>query len=209
MTQSLSLYRFFLLTVFTSFGFGVYAQTSGNDYEKLSLIEARGINKNESVTFNMKFYTNTKLVEGSAESFMENYDSIAFKSYGFEEADGERILKIDAYVINTENNKRLKWLAAVDFTEKPRGKRYVETEKILSGKFIQFGAFDVFEYARKQLVALGGFEIDLVKVNGQFKLIAPYIKADFNRARQKYPELNVWVADYQKVDIVAIEDIEF
>lgn len=181
------------------------AQPNNDSFEKLSLVNAIGINGSETVKFNLKFQTETMDVEGRVESFMEDYDSIAIKSYGFVDLQGEKVLKIDAYVINKENNKRLKWVAAVDYVENPKKLSYTETKKNISGKFIQFGAFNVYENATRELTALIGFEILMIKVNDQYKLISPYSKEDWSLAKQKYAEKEVWVANYKNMEIISIE----
>lgn len=183
----------------------IKAQSSNDSFEKLSLIDATGINREETVQFNFKFETESMNVEGQVESFMENYDSIAITSYDFIEQKGEKILKINAFVINKENNKRLKWVAAVDYIENPKEQLYTETKKSISGKFIQFGAFNVYGNATRELAALVGFEILMIKVNDQYKLISPYKKGDYTRAKEKYAEKDVWVAVYDNKEVISIE----
>lgn len=183
--------------------FNTFAQSNG--YEQLSLIDSYGVNGDESVKFNIRFQTDTKDVVGEVVSYMENYDSLAITSYGFVNSGGEKILKINAFVINKSNNKRLKWVAAIDYNESPRSAEYNEVKRRISGKFIQFGAFNVYSNATRELAALVGFEIIMIKVNDQFKLISPYEKSDFTRARKSYPDKNVWVANYDNTEVISLE----
>lgn len=181
------------------------AQSGNNGYEKLSLIDAYGVNGDESVKFNISFQTDTKNVSGEVVSFMENYDSIAITSYGFVNSGGEKILKINAFVINKSNNKRLKWVAAVDYQESPRDAEYTEVKKLISGKFIQFGAFNVYTNATREFARLVGFDIIMIKVDNQYKLISPYATGDFIRARERYPDKDVWIANYDKKEVISLE----
>lgn len=181
------------------------AQSDDNGYERLSLVDSYGVNGDESVKFNIRFQTDTKNVVGEVESFMENYDSIAITSYGFVNSGGEKILKINAFVINKSNNKRLKWVAAVDYKETPKDAEYTEVKKLISGKFIQFGAFNVYSNATSELARLVGFEILMIKVDDQYKLISPYEKGDFSKAKERYPDKDVWIANYDNKEVISLE----
>ena len=178
---------------------------SGSDYERLALLEVTGKGASEEVNFEFKFETTTKQVTGTAASFMEGYDSIAIQSYEYVALDGEKVLKLESFVFNRATNHRLKWTTAVDYVETDK-KQYSESEKLVSGKFIQFGAYRKYKNAVAEMERLVGFEIEMIKANDQYKLIAPYQKGDYTRARTKYPEKNVWVVNYNEKVLISVQE---
>jgi len=288
-------------------------------YEPLTLLETSSLNGDETVQFSFKFESESASIDGQAESFIEDYDSIAVTSLEFVDRNNEKLLKMNAFVVNKETNHRLKWITIVDYVEiakssgeviasnnkraqylrspassnptsntnpentietpianvsnereeeptaaviddtnvvsneltnetsntaekeaKPSealepskigvdpktttvrnigdlreythknesGKEvvYKEAKKLISGKFIQFGAFDIFNNATNELARIKGFRMQMIRVNNQYKLISPYTKGDFKTAKEKYPEKKVWPATYQQKELIVLEE---
>ncbi|MEL7147152.1 MAG: hypothetical protein AAFO69_12335 [Bacteroidota bacterium] len=202
-------HRYLLLQVIFIFlcANGLLAQVSLGGYERLALIDVKGRSTSEAVNFDFQFETPTKLVNGSAISFMEGYDSIAIQTYLFIKLQDEKVLKVQSFIINKETNHRLKWITAVNYVETDKEQR-IETKKLVSGKFIQFGAYRQYDNAVAEMGRLIGFEIEMIKVDDQYKLISPYRKGDYTRARTRYPEKNVWVVNYNQKMLISVDTSE-
>ena len=56
-----------------------------------------------------------------------------------------------------------------------------------------------------ELSSLEGFDIKLVKINGLYKLIAPYSKDDFKKAQAQYKEKEVWPVVYKQQLLVDVD----
>ena len=196
--------KWLLLTSFFALNF---FQAAAQPYERLSLLDVQGQKIAEGVKFNFKFETDTKSLTGSTISYMEKYDSMAVQSYEFVKLQGKKVLKLKCYVINPVDDHRLKWTTTVDYTELDRT-RYTASNRLVSGRFIQFGAYSVFENAKAEMARLVGFEIEMIKTNDQYKLIAPYNPTDYKRARTTFPDKNVWVVKYDQTLLIAVKPLE-
>ncbi len=294
---------FFVLVVILS-----TSHLSFGQYDPLTLLGTTSVNGDETVEFSFQYETETADIQARAESFIEDYDSIAVTSSEFLDIDNEKILKVNAFVVNRTTNHRLKWITVLDYVEKEKESGevlasndreidvttlneaalvnresekvpaeeavvvketpvtsnetpekstpsttdpverppvvleeteiveqvtdepsdnefvpeepetythtkssgetvvYKEETKLISGKFIQFGAFSVFNNATNEINRLVGYRIQMIKANEQYKLIAPFTKSDFKRAKVDYPDKKVWPVVYQKKELVILEE---
>ncbi len=152
----------------------------------------------ENTSFELLFETDSLNIQGHAQTHLEGYDSLSLSSYEMIDSEDGPLLKIKGYMINKEDNHMLRWVSAVNYTAIPKNL----LSNVTSAKFIQFAAYYKLDHAIAGLKFFEGFDIEIIEIDGMYKLVAPYNKDEFKKARTKYAEYNIWPVSYQEAHIV-------
>lgn len=172
------------------------AQTeSAFEEQKLSFVNFEYLEDETETSFDLQFETDSLLVEGRAATFVNGYDSLKLDSYEMLPNEDD-LIKIEGYLFNKQSKEKLKWISAVSFTTSPK------KMTLVSRSYIQFAAYYKLQNAEMGLAFFDDFNPDIVYVGGMYKLVLPFDKEDFNKARKKYKNYNIWRAEYSEVKVI-------
>ncbi len=196
------------MTALVFLGYQSVAQSSS----EMKLVNVASQELGDFTLFNFDFETEEATIKAEHVNFMTGYESLELESYAFVDVNGSRVLKVKGYMVDKKTDHKLRWVGAIDYEETPREMiaeasniQTPKAEDVFSEKYIQFGAFDKLDYAKSELANLEGFDVKLIQVNNQYKLVAPYSKDDFRAARKKYASKQVWPVKYKAQSIVSAE----
>ena len=167
----------------------------------LSLVSITPMDTKSNTAFDLHFETEKTNVKGRAKTYyMEGYDSLSLDSFEVIETDTASLLKISGFLINKESQNRLKWTSAVDYTISSKN-----LQDIAFDKYIQFAAYYKLAHANEGLKFFKGFDIRIIQVGGMYKLVAPYSREKFEKAKEKYPEYDIWTVNYKGLQIAQVQ----
>lgn len=186
-----------MLSLILLFSAALQAQNEQKPSNKLSLISINALPSEGNTSFELNFETDSLNIQGHAQTHMDGYDSLSLSSFEMIDSEDGKLLKIKGYMIDKESNHMLRWVSAVNYTSIPKN-----LLSLTSAKYIQFAAYYKLDQAVAGLKFFDGFDIDIVQVNGMYKLVAPYSKNDFKQAKTKYAEYHIWPVSYQEARVV-------
>ena len=173
------------------------AQSEQSSESQLQLKSINAQASENNTSFELNFETDSLTIQGHAQTHLEGYDSLSLSSYEMVDTEDGQMLKIKGYMINKKDNHMLRWISAVNYTAIPKN-----LLGLSATRYIQFGAYYKLEQAVAGLKYFNGFDIDIVQVEGMYKLVAPYSISDFKKAKAKYAEFNIWRVFYEGAQMV-------
>ncbi|MEQ9404719.1 MAG: hypothetical protein RIM99_14095 [Cyclobacteriaceae bacterium] len=165
------------------------------DWQKLSFVSFKHLADKSETTFDLQFETDSLLLSGRAGTFVNGFDSLHLNSFEVL-ANKKNLMKIEGYLINRQSQHKLKWTSAVNFTTRPKD------VNLVNGSYIQFAAYNKLRDAERGLAFFSSFNLDIVYIGGMYKLVLPYNRNEFVKAREEYKGYDIWRVEYNGIKVI-------